>query len=135
MVINTSRHLATIEICIRACTNGLFPQNLESDLDMPRFTSLNQPTKSERGDSEQKIANVVIATGLSNAEEEIQIQALEVSNPVLAIKHDHEGTDGLSKLLRTKRIFTHTAVLAAPKKFLFIALCSSTESRLVEHLV
>ncbi|EOA87204.1 hypothetical protein ACJQWK_10409 [Exserohilum turcicum] len=62
----------------------------------------------------QRIANIVIARNLNHTSEQVQIQALE--------------------LLRGKRNFTRTAVHAAPKPFLFIALNASGSSRLTMHL-
>ena len=37
--------------------------------------------------------------------------------------------------MRTKRIFTHTAVHTAPKTFLVVVVTSSSEPRLNHHLV
>ncbi|KAF2264854.1 hypothetical protein CC78DRAFT_532963 [Lojkania enalia] len=62
----------------------------------------------------QRIANVVIAKNLNNANSQVQIQALE--------------------LIRGKRNFTRTAVHAAPRPFLFIALNVSGSARLTTHL-
>ncbi|KAF2238994.1 hypothetical protein EV356DRAFT_528878 [Viridothelium virens] len=53
----------------------------------------------------RRVADVVIAKNLNLAHHHVQVQALE--------------------LIRGKRIFTRTAVHAAPKRFLFIALVSS----------
>ncbi|MCJ1337960.1 hypothetical protein MMC09_003244 [Bachmanniomyces sp. S44760] len=61
-----------------------------------------------------RAANVVIVKNLNHAARKIQIQALE--------------------LLRTTRIFTHTAVYSMPKPFLFIALTSTGSQPLVNHL-
>ncbi|KAL1878068.1 hypothetical protein VTK73DRAFT_8119 [Phialemonium thermophilum] len=58
------------------------------------------------------IANVVIARDLDRAPRLVQIQALE--------------------LLRTRRIFTRTAIYAVPKQFLFVAVVSS-DSKVVEE--
>lgn len=83
-----------------------------------RSTSPKQPIYTKRLESQQddrNIANVVLITGLSSASDNIQIQALE--------------------LLRTKRIFTHTAVHTAPKTFLLVVLTSSSEPLLNHHLV
>jgi hypothetical protein len=66
-------------------------------------------------DDKRRIANVIIAKNLDEAPKQVQIQALE--------------------LMRTKRIFTHTAVQSAPKTFLFIALIAGGEGpRLTKHL-
>ncbi|KAI4617652.1 uncharacterized protein J4E87_008288 [Alternaria ethzedia] len=62
----------------------------------------------------QRIANIVIARNLNRANPQVQIQALE--------------------LIRGKRNFTRTAVHAAPKPFLFIALNASDTPRLTMHL-
>ncbi|TID19011.1 hypothetical protein E2P81_ATG05987 [Venturia nashicola] len=62
-----------------------------------------------------QIAEVIIAKNLNLASSQVQIQALE--------------------LLRGKRIFTRTAVHVAPKRFLFVALLSTSHpKRLVKHL-
>ncbi len=62
-----------------------------------------------------KIANVVIAKNLDEAPKQVQIQALE--------------------LLRTKRLFTHTSIQSAPRRFLFIALIAGGEGpRLTKQL-
>lgn len=82
-----------------------------------RSTSPKQPIYTKRLESQQddrNIANVVLITGLSSASDNIQIQALE--------------------LLRTKRMFTHTAVHTAPKTFLLVVLTSSSEPLLNHHL-
>lgn len=63
----------------------------------------------------RRIANVVIAKNLNHASPEVQVQALE--------------------LMRGKRNFTRTAVHAAPRPFLFIALNASGSLRLLSHLV
>ncbi|KAI9687715.1 MAG: hypothetical protein M1822_001795 [Bathelium mastoideum] len=64
----------------------------------------------------RRVADVVIAKNLNITHHHVQIQALE--------------------LIRGKRIFTRTAVHAAPKRFLFIALISSkTGGPLLSHLV
>jgi len=62
----------------------------------------------------RRIANVVIAKNLNHASPEVQVQALE--------------------LMRGKRNFTRTAVHAAPRPFLFIALNASGSLRLLSHL-
>jgi len=63
---------------------------------------------------DRKIASVVIARDLDQASHQVQIQTLE--------------------LLRTGRIFTHTAVHTAPKVFLVVVLTSSSGIPLVKHL-
>ncbi|KAF2790665.1 hypothetical protein K505DRAFT_310996 [Melanomma pulvis-pyrius CBS 109.77] len=62
----------------------------------------------------RRIANVVIANNLNTANSQVQIQALE--------------------LMRGKRNFTRTAVHAAPRPFLLIALNVSGTNRLTTHL-
>ncbi|KAF2734512.1 hypothetical protein EJ04DRAFT_493463 [Polyplosphaeria fusca] len=62
----------------------------------------------------RRIANVVIAKNLNTASAQVQTQALE--------------------LIRGKRNFTRTAVHAAPKPFLFIALNLTGSPRLTTHL-
>ncbi|KAF1934916.1 hypothetical protein EJ02DRAFT_362647 [Clathrospora elynae] len=62
----------------------------------------------------RRIANVVVAHNLNRASKQVQIQALE--------------------LMRGKRNFTRTAVHAAPRPFLFIALNETGTTRLTMHL-
>lgn len=62
----------------------------------------------------RRIANVVIARNLNKASSQVQIQALE--------------------LIRGKRNFTRTAVHAAPRPFLFLALNETGTPRLTMHL-
>jgi hypothetical protein len=64
--------------------------------------------------NEWQIANVVIAADLDLADTSVQVQVLE--------------------LLRTRRVFTRTAMHTAPKDFLFIGIMSRTGSRLTHHL-
>lgn len=61
-----------------------------------------------------RIANVVIAADLDIADASVQVQVLE--------------------LLRSKRVFTRTAMHTAPKDFLFISILSARDSRLTHHL-
>jgi len=63
---------------------------------------------------DQRIADVVIATHLDLASESVQVQTLE--------------------LLRTKRIFTRTAMHSAPRDFLLIVIASKRGARLTHHL-
>ncbi|KAF1834663.1 hypothetical protein BDW02DRAFT_323358 [Decorospora gaudefroyi] len=72
------------------------------------------PSKSFSPLDTRRIANVVVARDLNQASAQVQIQALE--------------------LMRGKRNFTRTAVHAAPRPFLFIALAASGTSRLTMHL-
>ncbi|KAF1957930.1 hypothetical protein CC80DRAFT_515406 [Byssothecium circinans] len=62
----------------------------------------------------RRIANIVIAKSLNKATSQVQVQALE--------------------LMRGKRNYTRTAVHAAPKPFLFIALNARGTGRLTTHL-
>ncbi|KAF2646358.1 hypothetical protein P280DRAFT_512538 [Massarina eburnea CBS 473.64] len=62
----------------------------------------------------RRIANIVIAKNLNRAASQVQVQGLE--------------------LMRGKRNYTRTAVHAAPKPFLFIALNASGTARLNAHL-
>ena len=83
-------------------------------LQSPAFRSVSRSPISDNFDN-RKIANVIIAKNLDEAPKQVQIQALE--------------------LMRTKRIFTHTSVQSAPKRFLFIALVAGGEGpRLTKHL-
>jgi len=78
-------------------------------------TSRQRPTSSEQ--NSLHIANVILARNLHLAPHAVQIQALE--------------------LLRTRRIFTHTAVHAAPKQFLFLPVLgaeSGGAARVTKHL-
>lgn len=85
-------------------------------LPSPGFRSLSRSSpRSESFADSRKIASVIIAKDLDEAPKQVQIQALE--------------------LIRTKRIFTHTSVQSAPKRFLLIAVIAGGEGpRLTEHL-
>lgn len=84
-------------------------------LQSPALRSVSRSPISENFSDNRKIANVIIAKNLDEAPKQVQIQALE--------------------LMRTKRIFTHTSVQSAPKRFLFIALVAGGEGpRLTKHL-
>lgn len=66
---------------------------------------------------QQQIANIILARNLDTAPEVVQIQCLE--------------------LMRTRRIFTRTAVQACPKQFLLVAVLGSDsagQARLTKHL-
>ncbi|KAK1091631.1 hypothetical protein LTR48_005905 [Friedmanniomyces endolithicus] len=63
---------------------------------------------------DRRIADVVIATHLDLAGPSVQAQALE--------------------LIRTKRIFTRTAMHTASKDFLFVVVASKPDARLSHHL-
>lgn len=84
-------------------------------LQSPALRSVSRSPISDNFSDNRKIANVIIAKNLDEAPKQVQIQALE--------------------LMRTKRIFTHTSVQSAPKRFLFIALVAGGEGpRLTKHL-
>jgi len=104
----------------RAATDYFPPQSAPSSsrLRLPRSP---QPGAASSGSSgpaaaQQRIANVVLAKHLDRAPKAVQIQALE--------------------LLRSRRIFTRTAVQAAPKPFLFVAVLgeSGGAAPLTPHL-
>lgn len=77
--------------------------------------SLSRSPFQEGFADNRKIENVIIAKNLDEVPHQVQIQALE--------------------LMRTKRIFTHTSVQIAPKRFLFIALLAGGEGpRLTKNL-
>lgn len=63
---------------------------------------------------ERRIADVIIAVNLDQADETVQIQALE--------------------LIRTRRIFTRTAMHSASRDFMVLAVSSAPGSRLSHHL-
>ncbi|USW50104.1 hypothetical protein Slin15195_G034230 [Septoria linicola] len=87
---------------------------------MINFTPMRQasPGGSRLGSvanlEDKRIADVVIATGLDEASESVQVQAFE--------------------LLRSGRIFTRSAMHVAPKDMLFIAVLSRPGARLTRHL-
>ncbi|KAF1357429.1 hypothetical protein EJ07DRAFT_129072 [Lizonia empirigonia] len=99
--------------------------NTTSEASNPQFLALSgSPERPDRRISKTpsdfaqldsgRIANIVIAKNLDRANSQVQIQALE--------------------LMRGKRNFTRTAVHAAPRPFLFIALNNLDTSRLTMHL-
>ncbi|KAK5698742.1 hypothetical protein LTR97_006390 [Elasticomyces elasticus] len=95
----------------RDSTSGLRPPNApySSRGHSPsRFGSFNNTLDDRR------IADVIIATNLDLAGPNVQVQALE--------------------LLRTKRIFTRTAMHTASKDFLFVVVASKPNARLSHHL-
>ncbi|KAL8860019.1 MAG: hypothetical protein Q9178_003568 [Gyalolechia marmorata] len=71
--------------------------------------------QSATGIEEPRIADVVILKNLNQANQDVQIQALE--------------------LIRTKRLFTHTSVVTAPKDFCMVIIQSSMGPGLNKHLV
>lgn len=92
------------------------PGQFSTSFDTPKSFDRRQ-SKSPRPFSPlegRKIANIVIAKHLNTANAHVQVQALE--------------------LMRGKRNFTRTAVHAAPKTFVFIALNVLDSSRMKAHL-
>lgn len=69
---------------------------------------------STNGLDDRRIADVVIATDLDLASENVQVQVIE--------------------MLRTRRIFTRTSMHSAPKDFLFVSIMSQPGARLSHHL-
>lgn len=95
--------------------------DLTYDKPLPTFKHLDVRPSSERHLSvysnsldERKVANVVIVKHLEQATHHVQVQALE--------------------LLRTGRLFSHTAMHATSHSFLFIALSGTNAARLPPHL-
>lgn len=81
------------------------------------FTSARGRSPSRFGSNmldERRIADVVITTDLDTANENVQVQALE--------------------LIRTKRIFTRSAMHTASKDFMVLAISSKPGVRLSHHL-
>ncbi|KAL8929101.1 MAG: hypothetical protein Q9172_000644 [Xanthocarpia lactea] len=70
--------------------------------------------QSTTGVEEPRIADVAILKNLNQANQDVQIQALE--------------------LIRTKRLFTHTSVVTAPKDFCMVIIQSSMGPGLNKHL-
>ncbi|KAF1846868.1 uncharacterized protein K460DRAFT_280504 [Cucurbitaria berberidis CBS 394.84] len=96
--------------------NGRLQGEFSSKSGSPRMPD-RRISKSPRPFSpldSRRIANIVVAKDVNQASLQVQIQALE--------------------LIRGKRNFTRTAVHAAPKPFLFIALNSTGTPRLTMHL-
>ncbi|KAG9754406.1 hypothetical protein KCU73_g5667, partial [Aureobasidium melanogenum] len=91
-------------------------------LSLPSFNHINSRHTSFRNHSgtsneldERKIADIIIAKDLNMASGNVQTQALE--------------------LMRTKRLFSHTAMHGTSKHFLFLALqASESKSKLAFHL-
>jgi MoxR-like ATPase len=80
-----------------------------------RFSDRRTPKPAQFSSIDsRRIANVVIATNINEANHQVQIQALE--------------------LIRNKRNYTRTAVHPAPRPFLFIALNAVGSTRLTTHL-
>ncbi|KAH9904789.1 hypothetical protein F4778DRAFT_730781 [Xylariomycetidae sp. FL2044] len=79
-------------------------------------SSTSPPPQPQPPSPTPQIANVILARNLDRAPKVVQIQCLE--------------------LLRTRRIFTRTSVLPAPKRFLFVAVLGEEGGgrRLTAHL-
>jgi hypothetical protein len=79
---------------------------------------------------------MVIAKNFNETPEDVQIQALEVS---LSRWIDTGQSLIIRQLLRSRRIFTKTAVHSTPKIFLFVPVTTQTaagsSSHLNKHLV
>lgn len=111
-------------------SEGILVETLTDDFDeAERGNFLSRPTLGvdftpTRGRSpgrpgsntldERRIADVIITADLDQAPENVQIQALE--------------------LVRTKRIFTRTAMHSASKDFMMLSISSAPEARLNHHL-
>ncbi|KAK3048790.1 hypothetical protein LTR09_009902 [Extremus antarcticus] len=84
----------------------------------PPLTADNSSARSGRFGSNtldtRRIADVIIAVDLDTANENVQVQALE--------------------LIRTKRVFTRTAMHSASRDFMVLAITSSPNARLSKHL-
>jgi hypothetical protein len=81
------------------------------------FNSTRNRSPGRFGDNTldtRRIADVIIAVDLDRASEHVQVQALE--------------------LIRTKRIFTRTAMHSASKDFMVLAITSKPGARLSKHL-
>jgi len=82
---------------------------------LPTFAPLSKARPRTPSLDDRKIANVVIARNLDQADYYVQIQALE--------------------LIRTKRLFSHTAMHHSSKAFVLIALNDSSSNRRMDpHL-
>lgn len=83
---------------------------------------------------ERKVANVIIAKDLNLASHNVQTQALEV--PLYATYHFTLLADtDMFQLIRTRRLYSHTAMHGASKDFIIIALQASGSRTLTRHLV
>ncbi|MCJ1411266.1 hypothetical protein MMC19_005354 [Ptychographa xylographoides] len=110
------------ETTLEDFSNGILVAAFSLEEKLPvksRSPSPNQQTSSYNyamsvAEDGQRLPNVVVAKNLDIASRQIQIQALE--------------------LLRTGRIFTHTAVHTTPRPFLFVILLSAPGPALVKHL-
>ncbi|KAL1797813.1 hypothetical protein ACET3X_004419 [Alternaria dauci] len=100
-------------ILVKEEDSDYFGSKVERDREESDRRTSKSPRPFSSLDS-RHIANIVIARNLNRANPQVQIQALE--------------------LIRGKRNFTRTAVHAAPRPFLFIALNASDSPRLTMHL-
>ncbi|KAI0201242.1 hypothetical protein F4808DRAFT_425796 [Astrocystis sublimbata] len=90
------------------------PSPLRTRASHTHTNTYHPPTPAQ---PQQQIANVILARNLDSASKVVQIQCLE--------------------LMRTRRIFTRTAVHACPKQFLLVAVLgsgSAGQARLTKHL-
>ena len=93
------------------------PRNYDRQTLSVDFTSVRGRSPSRFGSNmldERRIADVVVTIDLDTASENVQVQALE--------------------LLRTKRIFTRSAMHTASKDFMVLAISSKPGHRLSHHL-
>lgn len=90
-------------------TRGALPARVSSGSSPVYRSSIGNNHLDER-----RVADVVVTTNLDLAAKDVQVQVLE--------------------LLRTKRIFTHTAMHSAPRDLLFVAILSKPGARLSIHL-
>lgn len=88
--------------------HGINSRKQSNALSSDRFGSVSNTLDNRR------IADVIIVKNLDLASPNVQVQTLE--------------------LLRTKRIFTRTAMHVAPKSLLVVAVVSKPEARLTHHL-
>ncbi|KAI8625351.1 hypothetical protein F5Y19DRAFT_268255 [Xylariaceae sp. FL1651] len=95
----------------------LAPSSLSPNNAQSTAASSSAAHAPQQQQQQQQIANVILARDLDHAPKAVQIQCLE--------------------LMRTRRIFTRTAVQSCPKQFLFIAVLAAEsvgEARLTKHL-
>lgn len=80
----------------------------------PASASTSASTQQQQQQQQPQIANIILARNLDLAPKAVQIQCLE--------------------LMRTRRIFTRTAVQSCPKQFLLVAVLGGSDARLTRHL-
>ncbi|KAL9061939.1 MAG: hypothetical protein Q9206_000202 [Seirophora lacunosa] len=79
-----------------------------------------------------RLPDIAILQNLNQADYAVQIQALEVSSP--RAKRPNTSTH-LDQLIRTKRIYTNSAVYAAPKGFCMLIAQDAAGPPLNKHLI